>query len=86
MTHYTTATREILKLWTPEQIREVFNRLRPCRAESLAIFQRADRRIACGIMERAGMNPRIYTRQTIGRIANELKEAAGLSRYNLIAD
>ena len=86
MTHYTTATKEILKLWTPEQIRAVFEKLRPCRAESLAIFQRADRRIACGIMEHAGMNPRIYTRQTIGRIANELKEAAGLLRHNLIAE
>ena len=86
MIRYTTATQEILKIWTPEQIREVFNRLRPCRAESLAIFQRADRRIAYGIMERAGMNPRIYTRQTIGTIANELKEAAGLPRHNLIAD
>lgn len=86
MTRYITATKEILKIWTPEQIRAVFEKLRPCRAESLAIFQRTDRRIACGIMERAGMNPRIYTRQTIGRIANELKEAAGLPRHNLIAD
>ena len=86
MTHYTTATKEILKLWTPEQIRAVFEKLRPYRAESLAIFQRADRRITYGIMERAGMNPRTYTRQTIGRIANELKEAAGLPRHNLIAD
>ena len=86
MTHYTTAIKEILKLWTPEQIRAVFEKLRPYRAESLAIFQRADRRITYGIMERAGMNPRIYTRQAIGRIANELKEAAGLPRHNLIAD
>ena len=86
MTRYTTTTKEILKLWTPEQIRAVFEKLRPYRAASLEIFQRADRRIACGIMERAGINPQTYTRQTIGRITNELKEAAGLPRHNLIAD
>lgn len=63
MIHYTTTTKEILKLWTPEQIRAVFEKLRPYRAESLVIFQRADR-----------------------RIANELKEIAGLPRHNLIAE
>ena len=86
MEHYTTTTKEILKLWTPEQIRTVFEKLRPYRAASLEIFQRADRRIARGIMERAGIDTHTYTRQTIGRIANELKEAAGLPRHNLIAD
>ena len=72
-------TRYIFELWTKEQIKSVFLRLRPVYYANEHILRICDRGITRHIMERAGITcTREIKRNTIGRVTSELLKACGL--------
>lgn len=79
-------SKKILSTFRKEDLARVFKQLQPERAKRIEDFQKADRITVHHILIKIGINPKCYRRQTIGRIANEIKEAVGLPRHWTIAE